>query len=371
MKFTIPQSALYQALQRMISIIPLKTTIPILTNILFDLRGNRLQLTGTDLEVSIITGLEVIGEEDGSAAFPAKRLFDLVRELPDIPLRLEAEANNRLTIKTEKGNYKIAGESSDEYPHISTEKQTTQFSYRASRFMSTVEKVIFAVSADELRTTLMGMLLEIRKDELRLVATDGHRLVKVRDTKFTFDGAPNQVVIPVKSLHLLGRNMGDGDEMTIGMSQEHITFVLGQTTIYSKLISGHYPAYERVIPTSNPLTMTVDRELLGATVRRSSIFANQHTRQIKWTLEPGALTIHAQDAEMSGDSQETIPVEYAGDPMDIGYNANYVLEILRHLDTESILFKLKDGASAAIIEPVPQPEDLEVMMLLMPIRINE
>ncbi len=371
MKFTIPQSALYQALQRMISIIPLKTTIPILTNILFDLRGNRLQLTGTDLEVSIITGLDVIGERDGSAAFPAKRLFDLVRELPDTPLGLEADGSHRLTIQTDRGNYKIAGESSDEYPHIATEKQTTQLLYRGSRFVNLVEKVIFAVSADELRTTLMGVLLEIRKDELRLVATDGHRLAKVRDLKFTHDGAASQVVIPVKALHLLGRNLDGVDEMTIGMSAEHITFQVGQSTIYSKLISGHYPAYERVIPTANPLTMTVDRELLSATVRRSSIFANQHTRQIRWELQPGSLTIHAQDAEMSGDSHETIAVEYNGDQMEIGYNANYVLEILRHIDTEQVVFKLKDTSSAAIIEPVPQPQDLDVMMLLMPIRINE
>ncbi|MGH7495448.1 MAG: DNA polymerase III subunit beta [bacterium] len=371
MKFTVTKSALYEALQRMISVIPTKTTIPILTNILFELENSRLSLTGTDLEVSILTSQEVLGEGDGRAAFPAKKVFDLIRELPDMPLSFESDTSNRLTIRTEKGQYKISGESSDDYPHIAAEEHALAFSYSPALFLKMVEKTIFAVSSDELRTTLMGVLLDFRPNELRMVATDGHRLSKVQDRQFSYSADEMQVIMPVKALQLLSRNIGATKEMDIAISRDHITFKLATTTIYSKVINGQYPAYERVIPSDNNLIMHVERDLLSAAVRRSSIFASQHTHQMRWSLTPNALTIVAEDAEAGGNSHETIPIEYDGESMEIGYNANYVLEVLRNLDAEHAMFKLKDGGSAAIIEPLTPPEGLNFMMLLMPIRLNE
>ncbi len=371
MKFTVTKHALYNSLQRMISVVPTKTTIPVLTNILFELSKNSLRLTGTDLEVSILTALEVIGQENGKAALPAKKLFDLIRELPDTPLAFECDAVNRLTITTEKGQYKISGENSEEYPHIATEEHDRKFSYSTTGFVKLVEKTMFAVSSDELRTTLMGVLMDLRANELRMVATDGHRLAKVVDANFSYSSEPGQVIMPVKALHLLSRNIDQVEQMEIALSRDHLTFMLGATTIYSKVINGHYPAYERVIPSDNTLTMQVERDLLSATVRRSSIFANQHTHQVRWQLAPSNLTLMAEDMESGGNSRETIAVDYAGDEFEIGYNANYVLEILRHVDTEQALFRLRDAGSAAIIEPLPQPEGLHFMMLLMPIRLNE
>ncbi len=371
MKFTVNKQALYNSLQRMIPVVPAKTTIPVLTNILFELNKHSLRLTGTDLEVSILTALEVLGEENGKAAFPAKKLFDLIRELPDTPLAFECDQANRLTISTEKGQYKISGESSEEYPHIATEEHDRKFSYSAAGFVKLVEKTVFAVSTDELRTTLMGVLLDLRPSELRMVATDGHRLAKVVDQNFSYPGEPAQVIMPVKALLLLGRNIEQADQMDIAISRDHLTFMLGATTIYSKVINGHYPAYERVIPSDNNVAMQVERDLLSATVRRSSIFANQHTHQVRWQFTPNSLTLMAEDMESGGNSRETIAVDYAGEGLEIGYNANYVLEIMRHVDTAHALFRLRDAGSAAIIEPLPQPEGLHILMLLMPIRLNE
>ncbi|MEK7728657.1 MAG: DNA polymerase III subunit beta [candidate division KSB1 bacterium] len=371
MKFTVTKQTLYNSLQRMMPVVPTKTTIPVLTNILFELNKNSLRLTGTDLEVSIITTLDVLGEENGKAALPAKKMFDLIRELPDTPLAVTCDSSNRLTIKTEKGLYKISGESSEEYPHIATDVHERKFSYSATGFIKLVEKTMFAVSTDELRTTLMGVLLDLRPNEMRMVATDGHRLAKVVDSNFSYSSEPGQVIMPVKALQLLGRNIDQVDQMDIAISRDHITFMLGATTIYSKVINGHYPSYERVIPSDNNLTMQVERDLVSATVRRSSIFANQHTHQVRWQLAPNTLTLVAEDLESGGNSNESIAVDYAGDEFEIGYNANYVLEILRHVDTEQALFRLRDAGSAAIIEPLPQPEGLHYMMLLMPIRLNE
>lgn len=371
MKLTVAQNAFYQCLQRMVSVIPAKTTIPILTNILFELRGNQLQLTGTDLEVSIVTTLEVTGETDGVAAFPAKRLFDLIRELPETPITMESDDSHRLVIKTDKGQYKISGVASDDYPHIATEERTVLLDCQASRFTQMVEKAMFAVSTDELRSTLMGVLVELRPQELRVVSTDGHRLAKSVDHKFDYAGDPTQVIIPVKAFHLLTRNIEQAENMQFGIGPDHVTFRLGPTAIYSKVISGMYPNYEKVIPVSNEFEMTVERDILAAAVRRSMIFASQHTRQIKWRLGPNVLTMLAENADIGGNSEEQIPVEYDGDEMEIGYNAAYILDVLRNLDSERALFKLQDAGSAAVIEPVTKQEDLHLMMLLMPIRLND
>ncbi len=386
MKFVVTKNELFQCLQRIIGVVPVKTTIPVLTNILFELEGQQLRLTGTDLEVSIITYLDVRGEQDGTAAFPAKRLFDIIRELPDLPLTLETDKNNRLLLATDKGTYKLAGESSDEYPHIASEPFVSQISYPTARFLRMIDKTIFAVSTDELRTTLMGVLLELRPHELRLVATDGHRLAKITDTSYTMpaasDDKPNalfvkpesgvmQAIMPTKALQLLTRNAEQSEQIEVAISENHLTFRLGATTIYSKLINGQFPNYERVIPVDNELTMAIDRDLLAASVRRAAIFANQISHQIRWSLEPGKLTISAEDVQVGGEARESLATQYEGKAMDIGYNAQYVLELLRHVDSEEVFMKLKDPGSAAIVEPAQQKEGEAYMMLLMPIRLNE
>lgn len=386
MKFVVTKNDLFQCLQRIIGVVPVKTTIPVLTNILFELEGQQLRLTGTDLEVSIITYLNVRGEQDGTAAFPAKRLFDIIRELPDLPLTLETDKNNRLLLAADKGTYKLAGESSDEYPHIASEPFVSQINYPTARFLRMIDKTIFAVSTDELRTTLMGVLLELRPHELRLVATDGHRLAKITDTSYTMlaasDDKPSalfvkpesgmmQAIMPTKALQLLTRNAEQSEQIEVAISENHLTFRLGATTIYSKLINGQFPNYERVIPVDNELTMAIDRDLLAASVRRAVIFANQISHQIRWSLEPGKVTISAEDVQVGGEARETLATQYEGKAMEIGYNAQYVLELLRHVDSEEIFIKLKDPGSAAIVEPAQQKEGEIHMMLLMPIRLNE
>jgi DNA polymerase-3 subunit beta len=385
MKLVVSKNELFQCLQRIIGVIPVKTTIPVLTNILFELEGQQLRLAGTDLEVSIVTHIEVRGEQDGTAAFPAKRLFDIIRELPDLPITLEADKNNRLTLSTEKGNYKLAGEASDEYPHIASEKFVSQISYPTARFLRMIDKTIFAVSSDELRTTLMGVLLELRPHELRLVATDGHRLAKITDTTYTMPAAESkaealfvkpetgvmQAIMPTKALHLLTRNFEQSELLEVAISENHLTFRLGATTIYSKLINGQFPNYERVIPSDNDFKMIIDRDQLAASVRRVAIFANQITHQIRCSLEPGKATISAEDVEVGGEARETLAAQYDGKPMEIGYNAQYVQELLRHVDSEEVLIKLRDPGSAAIVEPMQQKEGEMHMMLLMPIRLND
>ncbi len=380
MKFGTNKTDFYQSLQRIIGVIPSKTTIPILGNILCTLEPGLLRLTGTDLEVSIVTALAVNGNSSGSFALPAKKTYDIIRELPEVPLEVDVQDNFRVTISSDKGKYTLSGESSDEYPQISPGQTESSFSYPLGRLLRMIEKTLFAVSLDELRTTLMGLLLELRERELRTVATDGHRLVRISDQTFVNKDRPAQVIIPTKALQLLARTSEQQQNVDIAIGENHIVFKTQHTTIFSKLINGQFPTYERVIPTDNELEMTVERDVLAAAVRRVSLFANQTTQQVRFTSTRNTLTVQAEDEQIGGEAKESIPVTFGGDKLEIGYNSQYLLEILRHIDTPEVLFLLKDGGSAAILRPVAQTADDKTsseragedqLMLLMPIRLND
>lgn len=371
MKFNVNRKEIHQAIQNIIGVVPVKTTIPILSNILFDLQGNKLTLTGTDLEVSISTTIEVNGELDGAAAIPAKILFEIVRELPDIPMELNCDEEYKITLNTEKGFYRLSGEPKDEFPKVAIEENLGSFSIEADRFIDMVGKMVFAVSTDELRTTLMGVYVKVAENELRLVSTDGHRLVKIVDSTFSVPDMQQEAIIPTKALNLLSKNVRDTEQIKVSLSDDHVVFELEGTTIFSKGIEGQFPNYERVIPTDNDKKLIVNRELLSSSVRRVSIFSNSITHQIRLSVSDGTLTIQSEDLEFGGEARESIDAEYSGDSLDVGYNANYLLDILRHLDTDDIEMNLKDAVSAGVIYPTAQKEGEDILMLLMPIRLNE
>jgi len=371
MKFKVNKKNFFQAIQNIIGVVPVKTTIPILGNFLLDLQGNRLVLTGTDLEVSVSTSIEVQGEEDGAVAVPAKILFEIVRELPDIPVEVHCDEEFRISLNTEKGFYRLTGESKDEFPKISVEESTGAFLIETDKFHRMINNTIFAVSTDELRTTLMGVFLKVAGNELRMVSTDGHRLVKIVDSNFPTNGVESEAIIPTKALNLLTKNMQGAKQINIRIGEDHIVFELENTTIYSKSIEGQFPNYERVIPVDNDKTVVINRELLSASVKRVSIFSSSITHQIRLSFTNSMMEIRSEDIEFGGEARESIEVEYNYDDLDIGYNANYLLDILRHLETDEIRLNIKDAVSAGIIYPAEQRENQEILMLLMPIRLNE
>ncbi len=376
MKFETNRADFYQALQRVIGVIPSKTTIPILGNILCQVEAEQLRLTGTDLEVSIITSMNISGASPGAATIPAKKIYDIVRELPDVPLEIDVDDKFRVTLSSDKGRYRLSGESSEEYPQISLGQAESTFNYSVTRFLRMVSKTQFAVSLDELRTTLMGVLLEIRENEMRMVATDGARLVRFSDHSFKSAKPGLKVIIPTKALHLLARISEQQSNVEIIAGENHIVFKTPQTTIFSKLISGQYPNYERVIPTDNNLELTIERDALAAALRRVSLFANQTTQQVRFTVTKNSLTVQAEDEQIGGEAKEALSASFSGEDMEIGYNSQYLMEILRHVDTQDVLFELKEPSSAAIIRPVLQTSESEKngeeqLMLLMPIRLND
>ena len=373
MNFTISKSELNEALQKVVGVVPQKTTISILTCLLVELQESQLRLTGTDLEISVTHTLSVDSIEDGAVAVPAKLFVEIVRELPDVPINIISDSNDRIILKTDKGEYKIATQPREDFPNITVEESEHSFLIKSKHLTEMTEKTIFAVSNDELRPALTGINVELVDSSLIFVGTDGHRLAKVVYKDFQDQAAEQHVkmIVPTKALNLMIRNLQENEQVNVQIGEDHVVFRLKDAIIYSKLISGTYPNYERVLPDNNDKTLRVNRELLISTLRRVSIFSSSLTNQVRLVLSPDEITIHSEDIEFGAEAKESIPGIFSDERLQIGYNSTYLLDILRHIYTEEVTFDLKDSGSAAIIHPTEQPEQEEITMLLMPIRISE
>ena len=371
MKFITTQAQLHAALKRVSGIAPSKTTIPVLTNFLFDLQGNTLRITATDLDHTVVTTMAVLGKRDGRVCLPADKLSDLIRELPSTELGFEVDEKNKLKIKTDKGEYKIAGDDAQDFPAIKLENYLVEFSYDTSAFARNVSTVSFCASTDELRPALMGMLLEVRANELRFVCTDGHRLSKVEDRGFSYNKV-GKVILPMKALRFIEKHVTEANTMLVSFGGNGAKFQIGELTLYSRVISALYPNYEKVIPNDNEFVINnIDVAELAGALRRAIIFAEPARKLVRITLANNEIDVQAE--EQSNRSHERISVQYdaQNNSVTIGCNADYFSDILTHLKNERILLRFKDPNSAMIIEPEVQAEGEHKMMLLMPIRLDQ
>jgi DNA polymerase-3 subunit beta len=371
MKFSILQSQLLEVLQIISGVVPARSTTPILENILFDLEGDKLKLTGTDLEVSITTEVQPQQvDKPGSIALPAKVITEMIRSLPDIPIHFESDDNNRMKITTDQGLYQVAGLSKDNFPEMPTFSEERTIEIQNSMLSRMFSKTIFAVSTEELRPALMGVFMQIMADELRMVATDGHRLSKIVDKSFRYDDKPIRMIIPPKAVQIALKNMDEEGTTKLVIEESGLCFLFDKTILYTRLVEGEYPDYERVIPRDNDKKLTIDKNLLMASVKRVSLFSSALTHQIRFSISPGQLVVCSEDVDVGGEAQEKLAVEYNDEPMEIGYNAQYTMDIIRHIDTDDILFLVKSPVHAAIVTPVQQNDDESFLMLLMPIKLS-
>jgi len=374
MHFIVSKGVLQKGLQRVVGVIPTKTTIPILENVLLELQGDRLQITGTDLEICISTEITVNGNGDGACAVPAKSLNEILRELPEIPLDVHVEDPGKISIRTKNGLYKLGSQSKEEFPSIVLEDSEGKIDVDSYTLLRMINKTIFSVSTDELRTTLMGVYFQLMPEEFRCVATDGHRLVRIKNRRFKSPEFQKNVIVPTKALSLIIRNIEALEEeilINISVGENHVVFKMDETFVYSKIIEGQYPKYENVIPIDNDKRLTVDKLALSASVKRVAIFSNSYTHQIKFEIESDLMKISSEDIELGGEGKEEIPVKYDHSTIEVGYNGIYILDIIKNIDTEEVNFLIKDSVSAAIVTPTSQRDDEDLMMLIMPIRLNE
>ena len=378
MKFTSNTIDLQKALNKLSGVVPAKSPLPVLENILFDLLNNTLTLIATDNELSLTMSLTVKGDEDGKIAIPAKRLLDTVRSFDEksTPSFSADVTTNKIIISTSNGHYGLTGESAKEFPASPQFKSTTdEIKIPVSTLKRIIHRTTFAVSTDELRPAMMGVLLQSKSSELCAVSTDGHRLVKVLHKLSKGSGFKRDIIVPAKALQIVFKAVDSGD-ISIALNDTHIQFGYENTYVVSRLIDETYPNYESVIPSENDKTLTVDRNALVSSIRRVSLYASATTHQVKFDVTKANVTISAQDIDFGGEAKETIELdkkagcEYQGEKLEIGFNATYVLDMLTHLESEKVVFKFSSPTRAGIISLDRPSNDEEVTMLVMPVRLT-
>lgn len=370
MKFTTNSSDLQRVLTKVSGVIPGKSTMPILETMLFGLKGNTLSITGTDIDTTMSVSLGVQGSADGSVAIPSKRLVDTVRALPDSALSVAVDTtSNKVSLRTENGEFSLTAENAAEFPEIPEFKGMSETAFDASQLRRTIQQTVFAVSTDELRPAMMGVLMQVKGSDLRAVATDGHRLVKFSQKLDTPPGLRKDIIIPAKALLLVNKAL-EGNQVTMSVSDSHVRFSMDTVVVTSRLIDETYPNYESVIPTDNTKIMTINRDAMMQSLRRVALYASATTHQIRLAISGDALTISAQDMDYGGEAKETLPCEFTGDSVEIGFNATYMVDVLSHIDAEKAAFRFSSPTRAGIVTPSNGNAGDDVLMLVMPVRLN-
>lgn len=372
MRFKVEKAPLVNALQDLVSIVPAKTTLQVLTNFLLVAKGDELAISATDLDISMKTLLKVKGEKDGELTVNARKFFEIIRELPSGNVQIEA-VNNVLQISSEKKfSCKIAGADTADFPAPPEVDAAMEFELPSHVIRRLAEKTVFAVAEDGARRSLNGIYWDIREKEMIMVATDGHKLgYSSYHHSINAKGGKNLILSPKAINHFLRLLPADQEEnVGICIGSNYVSFVSGVSTIVSKLIPGPYPNYEQVIPKANNKKVGVDREELAAAIRRVSILSSVKTHQVKFAFKPNLLELSAVNRDFGAEAKEEIPVTYTAEDLEIGFNASFFLEILRLTDTPRVVLSLNSALSATLLHPETEDKkEGDYFFLLMPLRL--
>lgn len=369
MKFSAPSNDLQKVLGNVASVIPAKSTLPILENFLFEVSKSSLTITATDLDTSISTTIKVNNSSDGKIAVPARRFSETIRSLPNTEIEFIADTQtNKIITKTVNGEYKLTGESSESFPTLPTFEGKSKLEMEGDLLRRLINKASFAVSTDELRPAMMGILFQITKKEIKSVATDGHRLVRFINSAFS-SSVERDIVVPAKALNIVAKSSTE-KEHSLVFDENHVMFTFDNTTIIARMIGEKYPNYESVIPVENEKSLVVDKQQLLASVRRTALYASTTNHQVRFSLKKGSLTVSAEDIDFGSEARETITCEYSSEPLEIGFNSTYIIDVLSHIDTDEAIFHFSTPTRAAIVQPVTQRDGENLLMLVMPVRLN-
>lgn len=353
MEFTVNKADLVRELNLSQGVVEKRTTIPILSNVLMETQGDRVQLTATDLELGIRASFPAKITREGAGTVPVRRLLDYVRLLPDSGLTLKFLENDWASITCGRSRTRIAGISRESFPEL-PQMPDVVAEIPVPLLTSMIAKTVFAISSEESRFTLNGALLQLKPDGMLMVATDGHRLAYVEVP----DGVPGiktpyRGLLPRKAMGEILKLAGEsGQDAVVKFAGDdnHLFFALGDRLLISRKLTGTFPDFERVLPKDHKITVTLPKEEIRAAVERVSQFADERSRAIRMQLCPGEVKVFSSISE-TGESEEAVPAEYEGTSLEIGFNAQYLLEFLRSISEERVVFLFKDPHSAAEVRP--------------------
>jgi DNA polymerase III subunit beta len=369
MKLTITREQLQEGLIAVAASVPAKTTLPILSNILLEATKDGIRLSGTDLDISVSTTVAASVDQDGAITLPARKLVEIIRELPNAAIRLTASGEQRVTIECGRSRFRLLGLPREEFPAFPSVRFEGGWRTSSRDLQKLISHVAFAASTEESRPILNGVLWELRPERMRMVATNGHRLARMDvPTPETQGAAQADLIVPPKALEQIRRLFGTEETVEIARSENHLGFRTGSTQIFTRLIEGPYPNYEQVIPRENDKAATADKTALTSALRRMSIVASDQTHRIRMAFANGTCKLSVQTPDL-GEAQEELNVSYEGDPLEIGFNAAYLLEILKYIPTDEVRMTFKAPERAATCEPVGWDDPASYLALVMPLRL--
>jgi DNA polymerase-3 subunit beta len=366
MRFTITREKLQEGLAAVSASIPSKTTLPVLANILVETTDRGIRLSGTDLDIAVSTEVAADVEAHGAVTMPARKLSEIARELLPSPVKIAAAGEQRITIESGRAKFKLLGIPRDEFPTFPSVKFDGSWRARSSDLHELIQHTSFAVSTEESRPILNGVLWELRPEYMRMVATNGHRLAKM-ELAVTGSGS-HDLIVPPKALDQVHRLFPADEELEIARGENHLGFRSPLTAVYTRLIEGPYPPYDQVIPKDNDRIAIADKQALMGTLRRMSIVASDQTHRVRLGLNAGMAKFSVQTPDL-GEAQDELAVRYTGDPLDIGFNASYLLEILKYMPTDEVRLTFKAPERAATIEPEGWANKAKFVCLVMPLRL--
>ena len=369
MKLTITREQLQEGLVAVAASVPAKTTLPILSNILLEATKEGIRLSGTDLDIAVSTTVSASVDQEGAITLPARKLVEIVRELPSAAIRLTASGEQRVTIECGRSRFRLLGLPREEFPAFPNVKFEGGWRTSSKELQKLIGHVAFAASTEESRPILNGVLWELRPERMRMVATNGHRLARMDVPTAETQGASQaDLIVPPKALDQIRRLFGTEETVEIARSENHLGFRTSATQIFTRLIEGPYPNYEQVIPRENDKVATADKGALTAALRRMSIVASDQTHRIRMAFANGSCKLSVQTPDL-GEAQEEVNVSYEGDPLEIGFNAAYLLEILKYIPTDEVRMTFKAPERAATCEPVGWDDPASYLALVMPLRL--
>ncbi|OGS34759.1 MAG: DNA polymerase III subunit beta, partial [Elusimicrobia bacterium RIFOXYB2_FULL_49_7] len=354
MKFPVRKENLVSVLQKVINIVPVRSTLQILSNIHVRVDGSTLSVRATDLDLSIHTSVEIKPvPKSRDFIVNARKFFDIVKELPETDIELELDASGLLRIATAQDEFKLPIQSPDEFPENPDFNEVSRFTLKGGVLDEMSTRVRFATARDTTRVALKGVLCELEGSVLRMVATDGHKLSLCKEEGVAVSGSDKiSLILPPKALDHLSKILIHGDEeVAVRVGKLYAQFIVKNTVLTTKLIEGEYPNYEEAIPKKSEKKGVVRRDELFAALKRISVMSNSRTRQVRFAFNANTLTITTSDRDFHGEGRSAVTVKYEAEPLTIGFNPDFFIEILRLLDSEEVVIGMNTPLSATLILP--------------------
>jgi DNA polymerase-3 subunit beta len=367
MEINVKKSELVKELHLVQGIVERKNSIPILSNVLAESRQGKLRISATDLDVSLRCGCAAEVATEGAITLGAKKLYEIVRALPDSNIHIKTAADSWVTIECEQVRFKMVGLPGEDFPSLPEPAQEKVVSIPGSRLRELIARTSFAITAEDARYYLAGALLTLAETGVGMVATDGHRLSYAHFSERLEIGEEIRVLVPRKAIHELAKLIESGEDVRFGQIQSHLVFSVGERILASKTIEGQFPAFEKVIAIEADKKVSLPREALATAIRRVSLLSSERSRAVKIALSKGQIELAASSPEL-GEARESLAVEYSGADVAIGFNAQYLIEFLGAAASETVSLELQNNESQGLLRPEGD-QDIDYRYVVMPMRL--